>query len=360
MTLRLLALRSLILLAFVAAATLPLHAGPFDATKVESVVTVAEDDESAAVPADIEPVVATAAMRPRLTGAFLQLWESDLENSEEFWRDELGAMRAAGMRLVIPQYSTSGDTDLTPAIEKILKVAEELKMQVFVGTMLDEQGWYSNKLNPFFLAKERVKVANYTGELVKRFKDCKAFGGLYIPYEDNTLSLPGSMGAFYGAIAEAGRAEKPGLKVMISPFTTPRPGLAKSLPTWMINRYFKSMLAKAKVDIIAWQDGVGGTTKQIDRIPHDLAPIASAARSLGISIWGNCEVFHRTSPLSEAFEAEPTTMDVLERQIEGAAPFVDRFICFDFNHYFSPRLGPKAEKLYRDYCAWAGIRLKTP
>ena len=78
MTLRLLALRSLILLAFVAAATLPLHAGPFDATKVESVVTMAEDDDSAAVPADIEPVVATAAMRPRLTGAFLQLWESDL------------------------------------------------------------------------------------------------------------------------------------------------------------------------------------------------------------------------------------------------------------------------------------------
>ncbi|HEY9071737.1 MAG TPA: DUF4434 domain-containing protein [Candidatus Ozemobacteraceae bacterium] len=360
MSIRTFTLACLILLAFVVAAALPVAAGPFDTPTVESVTSGDESDQAVAVPTDLEPAIATATRRPRITGAFIQLWGSDLENTEEFWRAELGAMRAAGMRLVIPQYSTSGDTDLTPAIETILKVADELKMQVFVGTMLDEQGWYANKLNPFFLAKERVKVAKYTGELVKRFKDCKAFRGLYIPYEDNTLSLPGSMGAFYGAIADAGRAEQPGLKVMISPFTTPRPGLAKSLPTWMLGRYFKSMLAKAKVDIIAWQDGVGGTTKQIDRIAHDLAPIASAARSLGIEVWGNCEVFHRTSPLSSDFEAEPTTMDVLARQIEGAAPFVDRFICFDFNHYFSPRLGPKAEKLYTDYCVWAGIPLKTP
>ncbi|HOT28222.1 MAG TPA: DUF4434 domain-containing protein [Candidatus Ozemobacteraceae bacterium] len=332
-------------------------AGPFDAGHV---VVTGNDatDEAVAETADVE--LATTSMRPRITGAFLQIWESDNDNSLEFWRGELEAMRAAGMRIVIPQYSKSSGVDLTPAVELILQVADELKMQVFIGTLLDEEGWYLKKLNPLFLAKERVKVAAYTTELVRRFKEYTSFRGLYIPYEDNTLSLPGSMGAFYGAIAEAARAEKPELKVMISPFTTPRPGMAKSLPTWMLRQYFKSMLAKAKVDIIAWQDGVGGTTNQIARIPHDLAPIASAARELDIQIWGNCEVFHRTSPLSEDFEAEPTTMEILARQIEGAAPFVDRFICFDFNHYFSPRIGPKAEQLYKDYCAWVGITHKNP
>lgn len=342
---------------FLFVALISVSAGPFDSGHIEVTGSDATD-EAAVETAGIG--LATASMRPRITGAFLQLWESDNDNSIEFWRSELEAMCAAGMRIVIPQYSKSSGVDLTPAVELILKVADELKMKVFIGTLLDEEGWYLKKLNPLFLAKERVKVANYTTELVRQFKEYKSFYGLYIPYEDNTLSLPGSMGAFYGAIADAARAEKPELKVMISPFTTPRPGMAKSLPTWMLRQYFKSMLAKAKVDIIAWQDGVGGTTEQIARIPHDLAPIASAARELKIQIWGNCEVFHRTSPLSEAFEAGPTTMDILARQIESEAPFVDRFICFDFNHYFSPRLGSKAEQLYRDYCTWVGITLQNP
>lgn len=342
---------------FVLATVAAVIAGPFDATPVEVTDTAVEATHSAADAVDSGLVPALA--RPRITGAFLQFWGSDNDNPPEFWRSELEAMRAAGMRIVITQFSHYGDTDLTPATEAVLKVAEELKMKVFVGTMLDEDGWYTKKVNPFFLSKERVKVAEYTRELVKRFSGYKSFHGLYIPYEDNTLSLPGSMGAFYGAIAEAARAEKPELKVLISPYTTPRPGLAKSLPTWILRSYFTSMLAKAKVDIVAWQDGIGGTTKQIERIDHDLPPIASAARALKIEVWGNCEVFHRTTPLSGEFAAEPTTMDILARQIEGEAPYVDRLICFDFNHYFSPRTGPKAEQLYDAYRAWIGLPAKT-
>ncbi|HNW35880.1 MAG TPA: DUF5109 domain-containing protein, partial [Candidatus Ozemobacteraceae bacterium] len=75
---------------------------------------------------------------------------------------------------------------------------------------------------------------------------------------------------------------------------------------------------------------------------------------------GNCEVFHRTSPLSQDFAAEATSMDILSRQIEGEAPYVDRLICFDFNHYFSPRLGDKAEQLYNEYRAWIGLSPKAP
>lgn len=333
-------------------------AGPFDAKNIEVTDDTSKNADSSA--AAVDSSIAAASFRPRITGAFFQFWGDDNDRTPEFWRSELEAMRAAGMQIVITQYAKDATTDLTPATEAVLNVADELNMKVFVGTMLDESGWYAKKVNPFFLAKERVKVAEYTRELVKRFSGHKSFFGLYIPYEDNTLSIPGSIGAFYGAIAEAARTEKPELKVLISPFTTPRPGLAKSLPTWLIGRYFKSMLARAKVDIVAWQDGVGGTTNQIDRISHDLAPIASAARELGIEVWGNCEVFHRTTPLSEDFEAEATTMDILARQIEAEAPYVDRLICFDFNHYFSPRVNAKAERLYNDYRSWIGLPTNTP
>ncbi len=356
-------IRIVFLVAFMLMAVVPGMAGPFDATTIEVTDKASADESSAAVEAErdaFDPALATGVARPRITGAFLQLWGCDNDNSPEYWRKELEAMRAIGMRIVIPQYAKADGTDLTPATEAVLNAADELNMRVFVGTMLDENGWYTNKVNPFFLAKERKKVAEYTRELVKRFAGHKSFYGLYIPYEDNTLSLPGSMGEFYGAIAEAARAEKPGLKVLISPYTTPRPGMARSLPTWLLSRYFKTMLAKAKVDIVAWQDGVGGTTAQIDRIAHDLAPIAAAARALNIEIWGNCEVFHRTSPLSQDFAAEATSMDILSRQIEGEAPYVDRLICFDFNHYFSPRLGDKAEQLYNEYRAWIGLSPKAP
>ncbi|MFZ2957305.1 MAG: DUF4434 domain-containing protein [Candidatus Ozemobacteraceae bacterium] len=295
--------------------------------------------------------------KSRITGGFIQPCESDNERSSASWTQFLTPLQAVGVDTVIMQYNQADGTNYSEATEGLLTAADSLGMHIFIGTALNEKGWYTNKLAPWFLAKESVIVADYTTILVNQFKDHPSFVGVYIPYEDNTLSVPGAMGDFYGRIADAVRAAKPELKVMISPYTTPRPGVALSLPKFALQAYFTTMLKHAKVDICAWQDGVGGTRSQIDRVAHDLGAISKACKLLKISLWANLEVFRRTTPLSEDFSAEATDISTLLRQISVEAPYAEKLICFDFNHYLSPDAAdPTAGKLYQDYAEY----LQTP
>lgn len=292
----------------------------------------------------------TESIEKRISGAFIQPWESDNDRPCEFWTTELQAMKAIGIDTVIIQFNQYNGVNFSEATENILNVADELEMKVFIGTALNEEGWYTNKILPTFLARESKIVAEYTTILVNQFKPHKSFIGVYIPYEDNTLSLPGPMGDFYGRIADAARAAKPDLKILISPYTTPRPGMALSLPKVALNAYFRKMLKRAKVDICAWQDGVGGTRKQLERVSHDLGPIVKTCKALKIEAWANLEVFHRTTPLSEDFAAEATDLETLKKQIAAEGPLVKKLICFDFNHYFSPNAADKtAHRLYEEY-----------
>ena len=293
---------------------------------------------------------ATASLEKSISGAFIQPWESDNDRSADSWREELQAMKEIGITTVIMQFNQYNGVNFSEATENLLAIADELEMEVFIGTALNEEGWYVNKIMPTFLAKESKIVAEYTTILVNQFKSHKSFIGVYIRYEDNTLSFPGAMGDFYGRISEAARAAKTDLKVLISPYTTPRPGLAVSLPKAALRAYFKTMLKRAKVDICAWQDGVGGTRKQLERVAHDLGPIVKICKELGIDAWANLEVFHRTTPLKEDFAAEATDIETLKKQIEAESPYVKKLICFDFNHYFSPNSPDStAHKLYEDY-----------
>lgn len=329
---------------------------PFDAAQPVKPVQsnganlVAGDNASDPMALIMSSASVAVILENRITGAFIQPWGSDNDRSLDSWVEELKLMKDIGMDTVIMQFNQYNGVNFSVATENMLEAADQLGMRVYVGTALNEEGWYVNKILPSFLAKESVSVAKYTTILVEQFAPHKSFVGVYIPYEDNTLSFPGAMGDFYGRIAEAAKAAKPDLKVLISPYTTPRPGYAMSLPKAALKAYFKIMLKRAKVDICAWQDGVGGTRKQLERVAHDLGPIVKVCRDLKIEAWANLEVFHRTTPLSEDFAAEATNIETLKKQMDAEGPQVKKLICFDFNHYFSPLAAdPTAHKLYQDY-----------
>lgn len=293
--------------------------------------------------------------QPFVTGAFFQLSEGYNDEERypvEYWATELTAMKAIGMDTAIIQSNQCSGVNFSVATERFLTAADQVGMKVFIGTALNETAlWYTvNKVNPVWLARESKTIATYTKILVKQFKPHESFVGVYIPYEDNSLGLPGPVGDFYGNISKAVRESGPGLKVMISPFTCIQPGRAISSPKIMLEMYFKAMLSRAKVDICAWQDGVGGTKDQLKKIDKDLGAIAKVCNELGIEVWSNAEIFRRTSKLSDAFEADSTDFETMKSQLSNECKYVTKIICFDFNHYFSPNIESEtARALYESY-----------
>lgn len=313
----------------------------------------------------IENYLENKGCKPIVTGAFFQLASGHNDENDypvSYWKKELTAMKEIGMDTAIVQYTHDHDNSFMPATERILTAADEVGIKVFVGTILDEStSWYLvDKFNESWLEKEAEKVASYATDMVRKLKNHSSFVGVYIPYEDNTLSLAGPVGDFYNKVVQAVKKEDSNLLTLISPFTCLQPGRALSFPKAVLERYYKIMLAHAKVDICAWQDGVGGTTNQLTRIENDLGAIAKACKADGITLWANVEVFHRTTPLNEAFEAKGTDIGILKQQVSKEHSYVSKIICFDFNHYFSPNIGEEsAKKLYEDYKTYYGTQTRA-
>lgn len=288
----------------------------------------------------------------RLAGGFIQPWASDRGKTVADWAKELEAMKAIRMSLVIIQYDRKDGVVFSGITERILAAADALKMKVFVGTDLNEDGWYTKKRDPGFLAKEASGVALYTRALVRKFAHHASFKGVYIPYEDNGMfpDAAEAMGAFYCQIALAARQEKRGLKVMISPFTAWHPSLGLRRSTAHVATYFTKMLSNASVDICAWQDGVGCAPGRVSFAHQELAAMVKACRATGTTCWANLESFQQTSLPGAAFAAQPAPIERFMEQLDREGALVQTAICFDFNHYMSPRNGnAKAAQLYAGY-----------
>ncbi|HEY9898767.1 MAG TPA: DUF4434 domain-containing protein [Pantanalinema sp.] len=289
----------------------------------------------------------------RLTGSFIQISGDD--QPAEYWTKTLSDMKRLGMDTAVIQYTAYDGTTFWNSTENILKAADELGMGVMVGTKLDESNgkaldnWYLKALIPSKVKEEATDAADYTRELVERFGHHPSMTGLYIPYEVNGIANAKAIGDLYGDISRAAKAVKPDLKVMISPYTNLIPGVPLSMPAKYLENWWDTVLSRAGIDVLAWQDGVGGTTKQLDRVEHDLTAISKAASKHGVELWANLETFHRSTKLYQGFEAEPGGMDTIKRQIDEAKPHVSKLINFDFNHYMSPQGGEQAQKLYADY-----------
>jgi hypothetical protein len=288
----------------------------------------------------------------RLSGSFIQPFGG---GSPEYWLRTLSDMQRLGMDTAVIQFSRYGNQDLSANTERILEAADQLGMTVMVGTMLNEHAggmlgsWYLRQYLPWELKREAAAVAADTAELVARFSHHPSFGGIYIPYEVNATASAERIGDFYGAIAKAAKEAKPDLKVMLSPYTNLIPGLAASRSPEALSNWWDTVLARADIDILAWQDGVGGTEKQLDRVERDLGAIARATAKHGVELWANLETFHRTTKWYQGFAAEPASIETVKRQIEATRPHVSKLINFDFNDYMSPQGSAAAAAFYEDY-----------
>lgn len=308
-----------------------------------------------------------SAAPTRLTGSFLQF---DGSHDAAYWEKTLADMHAVGMDTAIIQYTRTPGTDFSENTEAVLSAADRLGMKVYVGTSLNEgtgslkTSWYVRQFLPWEVKREGQEVAATTSRLVQQFQHHASMIGVYIPYEVNGLAPPRAIGDFYGAIANAAKQVKPDLKVMIAPYTALIPAYAPSPPAFMIASWWDQVLARAHVDVLAWQDGVGGAPDRLRRaVDPDLSALAQATSRHGVELWADLESFQRTGSPSSSFAAAPESLDTLVKQLRAEAPHVAKLVNFDFNHYMSPQAGPEAAQLYqryRDYLATKGPVASEP
>ena len=101
--------------------------------------------------------VASAATDPVVTRSFIQLNNSFTSLSQQWWDDELGAMKDVGMDTLVIQYVGFGSTYFYPSsvpgvngsetdtIGRVLQAADTLGMNVFLGLQLNSDGFDLNQ-----------------------------------------------------------------------------------------------------------------------------------------------------------------------------------------------------------------------
>ena len=309
-----------------------------------------------------EPV---SSIGPKLhgpTGAFIQL-RSVAANSAEWWKVELGAMKAIGMDTVVvvcvannsryyyPTRVPGGTPSEHDTLQMLLDAADQHQLKVFLGLHMDRNQFSSSA---FDLAANCAQGQAELRELWIRYGRHASLAGWYMPQELNDYmvfhqpELRDDIVAYTKALTHEARASSR-LPMMISPFFGRKPDAAAYAQWWDATG-----LPETGVDIVALQDGVGThrtTVAEARAVFQALQPVMARH---GIRFWANNESFdqiHGWPVDDKRWAAKPVGIDGFKAQVESTMPFVEKSITFEFSHYMSPQGSPAARKLYHDYQA---------
>lgn len=234
----------------------------------------------------------------------------------------------------------------TDAIENILKVANELGMDVFLGLGLNPEYW-SGKFDAKQESSMNQKIMT---ELKSLYGNFDSLAGWYLPEElddrnFNTPSAKNTVKTYLKNMMMYARFYT-GKPVMVSPYFGMNPNGAAYAEWW------DEILSEVKIDIVAMQDGVGTRRTTVEESTAVFEALQPVMEKHGVEFWANVEVFNQIHgwPVDESsWQAVPADIERVLKQLELQSPYVEKVIIFDFPHYMSPRLGGKATELYNEY-----------
>lgn len=228
---------------------------------------------------------------------------------------------------------------------ELLAAAEELGFDVWLGLSLDPAYW-QGVFDPEGSAAANIALMHTLEEL---YGDSPALAGYYLPEEIDDRSFVSesahaAMTQYLAAMADAAHAlNRP---VMVAPYFGMNPDGGAYAAWWDV------ALQAADIDVIAMQDGVGTRRTTAEQGVPVYRALKVVTDRHGVALWSDLEVFEQTHgwPVDDlAWQAQPATIESVIEQLELEAPFVAKFVVFDFTHYMSPRLGGAAAALYEAY-----------
>lgn len=245
--------------------------------------------------------------------------------------------------------AAAGEDAPRDPIGNVLAAAEQERLSVWLGLALDPDYW-SGRFDPDASAAENSELLL---ELERLYGDSPALSGWYLPEEidDRSFVTPltrEAMFSYLEMMTETAHSET-GRPVMVAPYfgMNPQP---KEIAAW-----WDAALDRAAIDVIAMQDGVGTRRTTVEEGVPVYRELAAVTARHGTELWSDLEIFEQIHgwPVDErAFAAVPARIETVTSQLEQEAPFVSKFVSFDFTHHMSPRLGGEAERLYREYSDW--------
>lgn len=232
------------------------------------------------------------------------------------------------------------------SLGELLKAADELNMDVFLGLALNPAYW-SGEFDPKKQSEMNQRILT---ELFNLYGSRKSLAGWYLPEEidDRSFSSPSrkdSIKTYLKSMATYAKflTRKP---VMISPYFGINPD-GEAYAVWWDN-----VLSEVKIDIIAMQDGVGTRRTTVEESAAVMKALKPVMDKHGVEFWLNAEVFdqiHGWPVDSGSWQAVPAEYSRVARQLELQSPFVEKVIIFDFPSYMSPGTSVKSEELYLKY-----------
>ena len=293
---------------------------------------------------------------PRVSGAFLQLNQSNAKAGQPYWDRQLSGMNELGMDTAIIQYvaydqfchyptevagMVASDADV---VMQILNAARDVEIKVFLGLQLDSGFWDQQFDLP---ARVQLNIA-IMNELHQRYGGHVGLGGWYLPEEidDLTSNQPyaNDLIEYLGRLTTRA-SELSQLPVMISPFFSADVD-ASAYARW----WDEKVLPRVNLTILALQDGVGTHRTKISgvaRVYQTLAPVMDRHQA---HFWANVEAFDQTSgwPVNqEPWSASSASVDQFKRQVLTTAPFTSKTILFEYTQYVSPDVSSRAAALFR-------------
>jgi hypothetical protein len=231
----------------------------------------------------------------------------------------------------------------------LLDAAQKAGVQVWLGLYLNEEPnsfrWWDAVTDENFSAADKAAVEHHVlrsiavvNDLAAQHGSHPALGGVYYSIEvANNAFTPAAnhpyLAAIIDRVAKAVHQDLPGKKLAISPFFNTAFNNAEEY-----GKMWEYVLKNSELDIIILQDGVGAAphtlTAANDEISAYFREARKAADAAGKPLWGNAELFTNLGDRDNP-QLIPAPIDTIRRQLRTEAPYVDKFVCFEF-HYLDP------------------------
>ena len=291
-------------------------------------------------------------------------WNPALEKFEGTdWRQKVREISELGMEYIVVMatalydkcYFKSAvfpfaDTLCPDPIEEILSEADKCGVKVFLGN-----GFYGDwrKAGQNIKSQEVIdRSFRAMEELAILYAHHESFYGWYFPDETCIiLKFSGDFMKYVNLCSARCHELTPEKKTLIAPYGT---NLALAN-----NRYIRC-LTELDVDFIAYQDEVGVKKTKVDRTKRIFEKLRNAHDKAGRSqLWADIELFDFEGVVYKS-ALVPAKFERVQKQIENAAPYVDKILSYQYLGIMNPADSPSfaghpdSVKLYEDYKKYIG------
>ena len=326
--------------------------------------------------------------RPALMGTFIQPWDSGGPSrfTDEEWDEHLQMLLRAGIDTIILQWAARTDrngnitavffqSDYADAngnppsavhsrymLERLLRSATKHGMRVYIGSIIEEDGWWAGA----FLDPAWREIQNRVGNIIlqevyDRYKEAfpEAFAGWYWAWEMYThrnINYNIAWAEMFSAnTLWLDEIDKHNMPIMISPFHSQFSGRTPLDAYHQWSDFFVRAHWRDG-DIFAAQDsvGAGGGRASLPKANALAKAMAVAVKNAPVSLdyWVNVENFTESQDGSPVFTIEPADIERFIKQLEIAGRYTHNIITYSYSHFFNGN-GSPAERLadaaYRHY-----------